>query len=80
MLHDFCDGGDTASMVGTSFPHSVSLSKPGWGQQPGSQMERSDGDAEQPSSIPGLLLWALPKATGNNRAPGDPKKTFTSAS
>lgn len=71
--------GDTAGAVGTSSLPGVSLSKWGQERQPGPQLERSDGDAEQPSSIPGLLPWALPKAPGNNRAPGDPKKTFTSA-
>lgn len=67
-------------MVGTSSLPSVSLSKLGQGRQPNPQPERSNGDTEQPSSIPRLLLWALPKAPGNNGAPGDPKKTFTSAS
>lgn len=39
----------------------------------------ANGDAEQPSSIPGLLPWTLPKGPRNKRAPRDPKKTFTSA-
>lgn len=67
-------------MVGTYHPPDVSLSKLGQGWRPGPQLERSDGDAEQPSSIPGLLPWALPKAPGNKGAPGDARKTFTSAS
>lgn len=39
VLRGFCSGGDTAGMVGTYSPLGVSLSKPGWGQQPGSQLE-----------------------------------------
>lgn len=80
MLHGFCDGGDTFGIVGTFAPPGMALFKQGRGQQASPQLERSDGDTEQPSSIPGLAPWALSKAPGNNRAPEDPKKTFTSAS